>query len=52
MAQHTHTQNEEWRPVVGYEGAYEVSDHGNVRSLDRIILKSNGVKYPKKGMSS
>lgn len=49
MAQHTHTQNEEWRPVVGYEGAYEVSDHGNVRSLDRVILKSNGVKYPKKG---
>jgi len=26
---------EQWRPVVGYEGLYEVSDHGNVRSLDR-----------------
>ena len=26
---------EEWRPVVGYEGLYEVSDHGRVRSLDR-----------------
>ena len=25
---------EEWRPVVGYEGRYEVSDWGNVRSLD------------------
>lgn len=24
---------EEWRPVVGYEGYYEVSDWGNVRSL-------------------
>lgn len=23
-----------WRPVVGYEGLYEVSDHGRVRSLD------------------
>lgn len=23
-----------WRPVVGYEGRYEVSDHGEVRSLD------------------
>lgn len=22
---------EEWRPVVGYEGRYEVSDHGRVR---------------------
>lgn len=26
---------EEWRPVVGYEGRYEVSNHGRVRSLDR-----------------
>lgn len=43
------TQKEQWRPVVGYEGCYEISDHGNVRSLDRTILKSNGVNYPKKG---
>lgn len=28
---------EEWRPVVGYEGLYEVSDWGNVRSLDRTF---------------
>jgi hypothetical protein len=27
--------SEQWRPVVGYEGLYEVSDHGRVRSLDR-----------------
>lgn len=26
---------EEWRPVVGWEDLYEVSDHGRVRSLDR-----------------
>jgi len=26
---------EEWRPVVGYEGLYEVSSIGRVRSLDR-----------------
>ena len=26
---------EEWRPVVGYEGLYEVSNTGQVRSLDR-----------------
>ena len=26
---------EEWRPIVGYEGQYEVSSYGRVRSLDR-----------------
>lgn len=33
--------NEEWKPVVGYEGLYEVSDWGNVRSLDRVIKQYN-----------
>ena len=28
---------EQWRPVVGYEGLYEVSDMGRVRSLDRVV---------------
>ena len=28
---------EVWRPVRGYEGLYEVSDLGRVRSLDRVI---------------
>ena len=27
--------NEEWKPVVGYEGLYEVSSFGRVRSLGR-----------------
>ena len=27
---------ESWRPVVGWEGFYEVSSHGRVRSIDRI----------------
>jgi hypothetical protein len=26
---------EEWRAIPGFEGRYEVSDHGRVRSLDR-----------------
>lgn len=30
-------QIEEWRAVVGYEGLYEVSSLGNVRSLDRYV---------------
>jgi hypothetical protein len=33
---------EEWRPVVGYEGLYEVSNHGRVQSLDRTITFSDG----------
>ena len=33
---------EEWRPVVGYEGLYEVSDWGNVRSVQRTIKTSTG----------
>ena len=24
-----------WRPIEGYEGLYEVSSYGRVRSLDR-----------------
>lgn len=28
---------EMWRSVPGYEGTYEVSDHGNVRSITRQV---------------
>lgn len=28
--------DEQWRPISGYEGIYEVSNHGRVRSLDRV----------------
>lgn len=28
-----------WKPVVGYEGCYEVSNLGNVRSVDRVDRK-------------
>ena len=37
---------ESWRPVPGFEGSYEVSDRGRVRSLGRTVVKSNGVRYP------
>lgn len=26
-----------WKPVVGFEGSYEVSDWGNVRSVERYV---------------
>lgn len=40
---------EEWRPVVGFEGLYEVSNLGNVRSLDRTIVRSDGVVQSRSG---
>ena len=33
--------NEVWRPVKGYEGLYEVSNLGNVRSVDRHVMYGN-----------
>ena len=32
-----------WKPVFGYEGYYEVSNYGNVKAVNRVIKKSNGV---------
>ena len=40
---------EEWRPIEGYEGLYEVSNLGRVRSLDRYIKYSNGNIHLHKG---
>ena len=45
----TGSTKELWKPVVGHEGLYEVSSHGNVRSLDRFITNKNGVKKRRKG---
>lgn len=36
--------NERWLPVVGWEGRYEVSDLGRIKSLDRVTWA-----YPKNG---
>ena len=36
------TENERWLPVVGFEGIYEVSDHGRVKSLKRVVTMRNG----------
>lgn len=35
--------SEKWRPVVGYEGLYEVSDAGRVRSLDRADVRGRRI---------
>lgn len=31
-----------WKPIVGYEGFYEVSSCGRVRSVERIVRSSRG----------
>lgn len=33
---------EQWKDIAGYEGIYQVSNEGRVRSLDRMITYSNG----------
>lgn len=38
---------EEWRPVVGYEGRYDVSNLGRVRSVDREVLTRWGPRLRK-----
>lgn len=36
------TGSEEWRAVVGYEGLYQVSDRGRVKSLERTAPARSG----------
>lgn len=33
---------EHWKPVIGYEGLYEVSDMGRVRTIQRMAVDKNG----------
>jgi NUMOD4 motif len=40
---------ETWLPVCGWGGYYEVSNHGRVRSVDRLIIRRDGRKYRAKG---
>ncbi len=35
-------EGEEWRPILGHEGLYEVSGLGRIRSFDRRIKGRNG----------
>jgi hypothetical protein len=39
---------EVWKSILGYEGLYEVSDMGRVRSVDRMVPAKNGTSrfYP------
>jgi NUMOD4 motif-containing protein/HNH endonuclease len=35
---------EEWKPVVGFEGCYEVSNYGRVKNLARQVRHGNGMR--------
>ena len=45
--------SEEWRDIPGYEGYYQVSDLGRVRSVDRVLRKmrpgGGEMVYPHRG---
>lgn len=34
-----------WKPIPGYEGYYEISNHGKVKSLARIVPRRNGTYH-------
>ncbi len=41
---------EEWRDVPGWEGSYQVSNLARVRSLNRMVRRSDGVVFFCKGI--
>lgn len=41
--------NEIWKDILGYEGLYQVSNLGRVRSLDRTVKYENGLSKFRKG---
>ena len=43
------TTREVWKDIPGYEGYYQASSLGRVRSLDRTVIYKNGREYFYKG---
>ena len=33
------SEKEIWKPVVGYDGSYEISSYGRIRSVDRVVFQ-------------
>ena len=40
---------EEWKDIEGYEGLYQVSSFGRIRSLDKTVICKNGREFFMKG---
>jgi hypothetical protein len=46
---HVLSKLEVWKDIKDYEGIYQVSNFGNVKSLDREVAPNNRVPYWRKG---
>lgn len=42
-------KEENWKDIKGYEGLYQCSNNGNIRSLDRYVYEHIGKKQFRKG---
>lgn len=42
-----HIIEEIWKDIVGYEGSYQVSNLGRIKSLDRYIKRGNVIQFKK-----
>lgn len=49
MGLDTNTQFEVWKDIKGYEGLYQVSNLGRVKSLEHVTIRKDGKKLPIKG---
>lgn len=38
-----------WKDIPGFEGIYQASTFGRIKSLPRVVIDKNGVKYSRKG---
>ena len=38
-------ENEVWKPVVGYEGYYEISNLGRLKSVERMVKQGNHLRH-------
>ena len=41
-------KEEIWKDIPGYEGVYQVSSIGRVRSVDRVVTRRDGRDFLKK----
>lgn len=38
-------EDEIWKDIIGYEGLYQISNLGRVKSIERVTTKGNGFNY-------